>query len=192
MASENTRERILEASLRLFSDRGYDAVGVQEIADVCSVTKPALYYYFSSKSGILEGIMQEYVDPFINLLEKAVTDSNGVVNTVTNFCYCYVENACKNMPLSMMLMSMQYAPLRSESYQVFRRHCSKIFEIAISIFEKSGNELGNMNGRQRQFATTLLGMLGYHMYELVILDNPALDKREVDRLIHQFLHGIYS
>ena len=32
-----------------FMPRGYDAVGVQEIAQKAGITKPTLYYYFGSK-----------------------------------------------------------------------------------------------------------------------------------------------
>lgn len=192
MANENTRLRILETSLGLFSEKGYDSVGVQEIADACFVTKPALYYYFSSKLGILESIMEEYIEPFIALLEESAFYNGNVNNTISSFAYCFIENSCKNMPTFMMLMSMQYAPQKSEFHQAFLGHCSKIIDITVSIFDNAGAELGNMNGRQRQFAMTLLGMLSFYIYEHKKDEHPALNKREVDLLIHQFLHGIYS
>ena len=43
------KERILECALELFYAKGYDAVGVQEIAERSGITKPTLYYYFGSK-----------------------------------------------------------------------------------------------------------------------------------------------
>ncbi|HIS80092.1 MAG TPA: helix-turn-helix transcriptional regulator [Candidatus Scatomonas merdavium] len=36
------RERLLEAALSLFYEKGYDAVGVQEIVEAAGVTKPTL------------------------------------------------------------------------------------------------------------------------------------------------------
>ena len=44
----DNKENILECALHLFFKRGYDTVGVQEIAEVSGVTKPTLYYYFKS------------------------------------------------------------------------------------------------------------------------------------------------
>ena len=44
-------ERILQCALELFYAKGYDAVGVQEIAQKAGITKPTLYYYFGSKYG---------------------------------------------------------------------------------------------------------------------------------------------
>lgn len=45
----DNKEKILQCALELFYARGYDAVGVQEIAETAGVTKPTLYYYFGSK-----------------------------------------------------------------------------------------------------------------------------------------------
>jgi TetR/AcrR family transcriptional regulator len=38
------REILLDRALTLFSTRGYDAVGIQEIVDSAGVTKPTLYH----------------------------------------------------------------------------------------------------------------------------------------------------
>jgi len=48
-----TREKILEVALELFSDRGYDKASLRDIADRLGITKAALYYYFERKEDIL-------------------------------------------------------------------------------------------------------------------------------------------
>ena len=50
----DNRQLIMEKALELFCARGYDAVGVQEIAEQSGITKPTLYYYFGSKQGLYE------------------------------------------------------------------------------------------------------------------------------------------
>lgn len=192
MANEETRKKILDTALKLFSDKGFEAVGVQEIAQECNLTKPSLYYYFNSKSGILEGIMTEYVDPFIADLKKSISNDEGIESSLKNFAYCYISNCCRNLPLCMMMMTMQYSPVHSEYNKAFVKHCRVIIELAINLFLRESHMLGNMNGREGQFANTFLGILGFHMYTLRLSENPQLDKNEVDNLIHQFLHGIFS
>ena len=39
----DNREKILNCALELFHARGYDAVGVQEIAETAGVTKPTFW-----------------------------------------------------------------------------------------------------------------------------------------------------
>lgn len=55
----DNREKILECALDLFYQKGYDAVGVQEIVTLAGITKPTLYYYFKSKYGLLEALLRE-------------------------------------------------------------------------------------------------------------------------------------
>ena len=65
------REQILHIALELFYSRGYDAVGVQEIAEKSGVSKPTLYYYFKSKYGLLEQLLKEGCTRFVEGLEQA-------------------------------------------------------------------------------------------------------------------------
>jgi AcrR family transcriptional regulator len=48
-----TREAILDVSLELFIEQGYDKTSLREIADRLGVTKAALYYHFEKKEDIL-------------------------------------------------------------------------------------------------------------------------------------------
>ena len=61
----DNKENILECALHLFFKRGYDTVGVQEIAEVSGVTKPTLYYYFKSKNGLLKSLIEKKRIDFI-------------------------------------------------------------------------------------------------------------------------------
>jgi AcrR family transcriptional regulator len=47
--SASTRERILEASLECFADRGYEATTMNEIGRRAGVTGPAIYRHFTGK-----------------------------------------------------------------------------------------------------------------------------------------------
>ncbi|MBA4374975.1 MAG: hypothetical protein C0401_02230 [Anaerolinea sp.] len=61
--SEETRRKILTASLRLFSLRGYDATGLVQICREAGVSKGAFYHHFESKH-----------DLFLNLLGSWLND----------------------------------------------------------------------------------------------------------------------
>ena len=52
-AGASTRERILDVALDLFTDQGFDATSMREIAERLDISKPAIYYHFASKEEIL-------------------------------------------------------------------------------------------------------------------------------------------
>jgi AcrR family transcriptional regulator len=47
-----TREQILGAGRRLFGDRAYDAISIDDIAAAAGVSKGLLYHYFDGKRGL--------------------------------------------------------------------------------------------------------------------------------------------
>ena len=56
----NARDRIVEAALRLFSERGTTAVSVRELADAAGVTVPGLYYHFASKADVIREVYRAH------------------------------------------------------------------------------------------------------------------------------------
>lgn len=50
---KETRERLLDVALELFSEKGYAETSLREIAAELGVSKAALYYHFESKADIL-------------------------------------------------------------------------------------------------------------------------------------------
>ncbi|MFI6153164.1 TetR/AcrR family transcriptional regulator [Kitasatospora sp. NPDC051170] len=59
----DTRARIIEVALELFSDQGYEQTSLREIADRLGVTKAALYYHFKTKDDIVLGIVERMSVP---------------------------------------------------------------------------------------------------------------------------------
>lgn len=58
--AEERRKDILEAAIRLFRDRGFDATPVQDIADAAGVAAGTMYLYFRSKEHLLHEIHEEF------------------------------------------------------------------------------------------------------------------------------------
>ena len=55
----NTKERIMDEALTLFSQKGYGDVYVGEIADAVGIKAPSLYKHFKSKKDIFDAIIEE-------------------------------------------------------------------------------------------------------------------------------------
>ena len=51
--SKARKAQILQASLELFSEAGYEAASMNDLAAKCSLSKAAIYHYFDSKDAIL-------------------------------------------------------------------------------------------------------------------------------------------
>ena len=54
-----TKDRILDSALTLFSERGYDGVGVDLIAENAGIKGPSLYKHFKGKEEILDALIEK-------------------------------------------------------------------------------------------------------------------------------------
>ncbi|HEV2150243.1 MAG TPA: TetR/AcrR family transcriptional regulator [Longimicrobiaceae bacterium] len=82
-AAEETRVRILEATLSLSRERFYDEITLQEIAGIAGVSLQTVIRRFGSKEGLLRAV-GEYVTPAIEAMRVAVPpgDIDGVVRAL--------------------------------------------------------------------------------------------------------------
>ncbi len=58
MKQEDTKQKILEKALELFSSYGYDSVSVGEIAKAVGIKAPSLYNHYPSKQSIFDAIVE--------------------------------------------------------------------------------------------------------------------------------------
>ncbi|MBR0599934.1 TetR/AcrR family transcriptional regulator [Sinanaerobacter chloroacetimidivorans] len=68
------RERILKASRRLFSSKGYENTLIEDVARKAEISKATLYNYFPNKESLLMGIAQDELDQIKILLNHEYKD----------------------------------------------------------------------------------------------------------------------
>ena len=84
MKQEDTKQRILDKALELFSTQGYDSVSVGEIAKAVGIKAPSLYNHFPSKQAIFDAIMEATAAQY-----EADTDQINI----------HVQNATQDIPV---------------------------------------------------------------------------------------------
>jgi len=62
----DTKKKILEVSLALFAQKGFDGVSVREIAKKVGVRESALYKHYKNKEDILDKIIEEMISSIRN------------------------------------------------------------------------------------------------------------------------------
>ena len=68
-----TRARLLDTALGLFTVHGVEGTSLQMIADALGVTKAAVYYHFKTKDEITEAVAQPALDELVAILDHAAT-----------------------------------------------------------------------------------------------------------------------
>ena len=67
---------ILEAAIKLFSTKGYDAASVRDIAELAGVNLAMISYYFGSKEKLMESLFHEKMDASKIKIETILKDTS--------------------------------------------------------------------------------------------------------------------
>ncbi|GGK89916.1 TetR family transcriptional regulator [Sphaerisporangium melleum] len=77
-AQTDTRARIQEVALQLFTEQGYEATSLREIAESLGVTKAALYYHFKTKEDIVASLAEDRQA----VMERLIAWAQGLPRTI--------------------------------------------------------------------------------------------------------------
>jgi len=187
----SNRDKLLACALDLFAARGFDAVGVQEVADAAGLKKPTLYHYFGSKSGLLRTLLSENFEKLFDEVEQAADYQHDVTMTLRKVAKVYFEFARQNPKLYRLQLSMWFAPVDSEAFKLAASLNLRQQGILETMFLRASEDHGNMKGRHQAYAATFLGLI--NTYAALGLNGYAeLNDQLVYNATHQFMHGIFS
>lgn len=187
----DSRAGLLRAALTLFAARGYDAVGVQEVAEAAGVAKPTLYHFFGSKHGLLEALFSAFAIRLDDAVREASDYSGNLPLTLDRIVAAYVDFASREPLFYRLELALYFAPRDSDAHQVAVRHYSYRQSILEEVFRKAVREHGNMRGRHRRYAITVVGMINSYI-ALQLNEHIVITDRLRRDIVHQFSHGIYS
>ena len=75
----SSREKILKSALNLFSEKGYDGVGVDLIAENCGLKGPSIYKHFKGKEEILDVLISNLEDYYNEKFGEQIASSADYV-----------------------------------------------------------------------------------------------------------------
>lgn len=76
MNQPNARERILQAALKVFSEKSFDGSRIEEISREANIPKSLIYYHFKNKDEILEVLAANFIDEYVGLISAGTNESH--------------------------------------------------------------------------------------------------------------------
>jgi hypothetical protein len=98
----NTKEKIFDVSLDLFSKKGYDSVSLREIAEEVGIKKSSIYSHYPSKEAILMDIFDHFTglfehDEVLNSRDYVLAEGNEILLENPEMFYHMGSEAIKGM-----------------------------------------------------------------------------------------------
>lgn len=103
---DKRRKEILQKSLDVFVEEGYEDVTFQKIADRCGITRTTLYIYFKNKHEIFLGSIKELMssleETILNCINDESLSSEQALRTVLG---CIIDKCEENKKLFVIILT---------------------------------------------------------------------------------------
>lgn len=97
-APEERQEKILEAALEVFSDHGFAAARLEDVANRAGVAKGTLYLYFPDKETLFERMLQSVAAPGLEMLGRLAEAENVSVSSAIEALLAFFEHQILGTP----------------------------------------------------------------------------------------------
>lgn len=192
---EERPEEIVDAALQLFSEKGFAATRMSDVARQAGISKGTLYLYFDSKEAIFREVVRQVIEPQIDHNESMVDEFEGTAPELLALITRGMWHGVCNSRLSAIpKLIISESTTFPELAQYFVDHVVKRSrKLLIRVIEK-GIERGELMDCNPVTTARLIAAPLVHaaiwMHSLSVYD----DDQDADEYIGQFigilLHGI--
>lgn len=185
------RQGILEVAENLFTERGYRAVSIRDIAKASGVTNAALYYHFPNKEALFREVMELHAARLSTKMRRAGEMGGDTRQRLSAMLTQYADLIANHQ--SGLFGFRREAQLgdRSTYHQHRKRLVYAMLEPLEDVLEEA-QMAGELRALPKDYspASLLLGMLhGLGMYRMQ-QTRKGIDVKDIDTVVNIFWHGM--
>jgi AcrR family transcriptional regulator len=189
--SQATRDRIYIAAAKLFAERGYGGVSMREVAEVAGVSKPMLYYYFSSKLGLCKALIEEGLASMHRAIEETAHLPIEPKERLRLMVRERYRNVRENPDLVRFHIHFFMGPDETGLAAYFRsRHMTMMSALEEIISEGQTQGVFRPEIDPRLAANVFAGAVNVQIGQSLILGTPELDDELADGVTDMYLNGV--
>jgi TetR/AcrR family transcriptional regulator len=193
------KQRILEAAIRLFARQSFAGTGVRQIAGEAGVNLAMVSYYYGSKVGVLEAIIEEAFGLMGPVITKNLCTSE--VRTLEERIHSYFTDALVTVHHNRDLVRVAVTEFPYDVPQIAQLKADRAQEVLLPVIQALMDELtpGDQGLRPEVVGPTLSGMVFFHALAAPVLariTGAELDEQfyrdYANQLADLVLHGLLA
>lgn len=194
----DSRNKILEAAAEEFIEFGFSGARVDRIAARAHINKAMIYYYFSSKEGLYQAIIDQHVDRLGDEVQTSITEAADFEESLLAISTIYMEvftHRARYVPILLREFASGGGRLRNSLQRMTsERGLPAMFMRMLEEGKKAGRF---REGDSRQALISFIGMnLFYLLFAPMantiwgVQDEEAFRKQRPHEVVELFLRGI--
>jgi AcrR family transcriptional regulator len=185
------REQILQAGLKAFAEKGFAGASVQDIIDATKVTKPVLYYYFKSKAGLYQALLDEASDESYRLVKEAAARADDLEGRLVEIFTALFDFLHERRDLLRLAFGATFAsPGELPAKLTNSAKGERLFEYVHSLIAQAQVE-GKLdrNFSSLELASGVYGALCFYLMTGALKPGAPMNRVTAERIVRLFLQG---
>ncbi|MEW6419148.1 MAG: TetR/AcrR family transcriptional regulator [Nitrospirota bacterium] len=128
-----SKKRIIDAAMGVFSRHGYAKANIREIAKTAGISVGGVYLYFKNKEELYKSLINDRMRDFGSKIEMIAEQTKSATVALSNFLRLYIENAMKHKEFILLhIREHGFTFGMDEKRQFFRKQRRLIEKIILS------------------------------------------------------------
>lgn len=173
---DKRKHEILQKSLDVFVEQGYEDATFQKIADHCGITRTTLYIYFKNKHEIFLGSIKELLSELETNLRDIIKKDMDSIESLKQILFTIVDACENNKKLFSVLLNylLQLKKAGVDTNERVRRRVIKLRHLLSTVLIKGiqKGEIKNVN--VKDINELLYGMIEASIFRIAVLNQESV------------------
>ena len=184
------RDRLLDAALRLFARKGFEAASVREIVKAADVTRPMLYHHFGSKEGLYLELVERLCATVENSILQSMVPQGTQKDRLRSFVLNILDSIIEDTGNRRFFFVISLDPRRN-ILSSFHERMRNFITAVVELLLEEGIETGEFNTDDVKCITKLiLALIDSFIYTQIFLAYPKSNRDETEKMLDFLLDQI--
>jgi TetR/AcrR family transcriptional regulator len=146
MSGKSTKDLILEAADELLAEAGYEGMSMQAVADRAGVNKASVFYYFNSKSALIERVLEGYYTAHLEALARAFETEGSLAERFHRLVDAYLDYIEANRRYPRLVQQQLVGG--GDHLELVQKNLAPLYDWVMDALGEIAPETGPMAARQ--------------------------------------------
>jgi len=182
-----TREALIQAALELFTERGYAAIGTEEIVARAKVTRGALYHHFDDKRDLFRAVFERVEEDLMTRIGATVESADDPWDLMVSGMRAFLD-ACEEPAVKQISLTDAPAVLGWKEWrEIDNRHGLGLTRAALQAAVDSG---AIRPIAVEPMAHLFVAALSEAAFVIAYAERPRKARTEVEEALMQLVEGL--
>lgn len=185
--AEETRRDLLRVARELFAERGYAAVGTEEIVARAGLTRGALYHHFRGKRDLFMAVHEQLEGQLIETIGAAMTGVNDPVELLKTGIRAFLDACADRQRTQITLLDAPTVLGWAAWREIAEQYGLGLVSTALAHAMDAG---ALVRQEVRPLAHVMIGALNEAALLIANAEDPEVTRGEVEPALMSLVHGL--